>query len=43
MPLKRRGVCFSSFLFPVVWNGDAIARVKAAVLDSEVNLETEVT
>lgn len=41
LSLKRRGICCSSFLFPVVWNEDMIARATAAVLDSEVNLKVE--
>ena len=41
LSLKRRGICCSSFLFPVVWNEDMIARATAAVLDSGVNLKVE--
>lgn len=32
---------FSPFLFPVGWSADMMARVKAAILDSEVNLRME--
>lgn len=35
--LKRRGMPFSPFLFPVGWNADVMVGVEAAILDSEVN------
>lgn len=39
--LKRRGMPFSPFLFPVVWSADVMAGIEAAILDSEVNLRME--
>lgn len=41
MSLKRRGVAFSPFLFPVGWNADVMVGVEASILDFEVNLRME--
>lgn len=41
MSLKRKGILLSPFLFFVCWAADVMARVEAAVLDSEVNLRRE--